>query len=282
MRRWLQLLLPLVLVLALVTPALGVEAGEQRVYDQAGLFSPGETQELEERLAEARTQLKADLVVATTDDNRGKSTRLYAADFYDEGGFGVGKDRNGVILLIDMENREAAVVTTGAMIDLLTDQRIESILDDVFGALAEEDYAQAARNYLDGVHHWAAQGLPEDGHRYDTETGKVTYPKKLKASEVLIAALLAAAAGGFACWWVARSYRKEGPEQPPYNFRNQGIMNLTAQGDQFINQTVTTRHIPRTPPPSSGGGSLGGGSPGRSSTFSGSSGRSHGGGSRKF
>lgn len=283
MRRLLHLLLALTLALSLGTAALADGAGDQRVYDQAGLFSPGEVQRLEERLAEAGAQLKADLVVATTDDAQGKATRLYAADFYDQGGFGVGRDYSGVILLIDMENREAAVVSTGKMIDLLTDQRIESILDDVFDALGDGDYAQAAHNYVDAVLRWSAQGVPEDGHRYDTETGKITYPKRLRPTEVVIAALLAAAAGAAACWGVARSYRQEGPAQPPYNFRSQAVSNLTAKGDRFLHQTVTTRHIPRTPPPSSGGGSGGGGSSsGRSSTFSGSSGRSHGGGSRKF
>lgn len=281
MRRWLSLLLVL---LAVSVPWTAALAQEQRVYDMAGLYSADEVETLEAHLAEAREELGTDIVIATTDDAQGKSAKLYAADFYDEMGFGRGSDHSGVILLIDMENREAAVVTTGGMIDVLTDQRIEDILDDVFEGLGDGDFMLAAENYIRALERWVPQGVPEDHYRYDTETGEITVPKIhfLSAAEVAVAAVLALAAGSLSCLFVYRRYKMKAGGRDRYDYRDRTVMQLSANDDRFLGRAVTTRYIP-PPPPSNGGGSGGGfSSSGGSSTFSGSSGTSHGGGSRSF
>ena len=82
-------------------------AGDQRVYDQAGLFTQAEVQELEESVAEHRKSTQMDIVIVTTDDAQGKTSQAYADDFYDYNGFGEGSDNTGILLLIDMDNRMA-------------------------------------------------------------------------------------------------------------------------------------------------------------------------------
>ena len=84
-----------------------------RVFDEAGLFSAEEVQELETRIDEVRDSQDADLAVLTVEDAQGESAESYADDFYDSHGLGVGDDASGILLSIDMDNREIYVSTTG-------------------------------------------------------------------------------------------------------------------------------------------------------------------------
>ena len=96
-----------------------------RVFDEAGLFSAEEVQELETRIDEVRDSQDADLAVLTVEDAQGESAESYADDFYDSHGLGVGDDASGILLSIDMDNREIYVSTTGYAMKVLTDARVE-------------------------------------------------------------------------------------------------------------------------------------------------------------
>lgn len=115
----------------------GAVSGQTRVFDQAGLFSETEKIQLEEEIAQCRKNTKMDVVVvsAYADD---RTAEEYADDYYDYGGFGVGKKASGVLLLYYMDGPgqsggECYISTSGTMITLLTDERIETILDDEIG-----------------------------------------------------------------------------------------------------------------------------------------------------
>ena len=102
----------LFLFFALLAPARA-DAAETRVFDQANLFTATEKQELERQIATERGKMKLDLVVVTTNEADGKSTEAYADDFYDQGGYGYGAKKSGVLYLIDMDNRRIHVSTAG-------------------------------------------------------------------------------------------------------------------------------------------------------------------------
>ena len=108
-----------------------------RVFDEAGLFSTEEVQELETRIDEVRDSQDADLAVLTVEDAQGESAESYADDFYDSHGLGVGDDASGILLSIDMDNREIYVSTTGYAMKVLTDARVEKVLDAAYDSVAD-------------------------------------------------------------------------------------------------------------------------------------------------
>ena len=69
--------------------------GEQRVFDQAGLFEDQEKKELEELIARERENIGMDLAVVTAFRQEGSSAREYADDFYDGMGLGEGREDSG-------------------------------------------------------------------------------------------------------------------------------------------------------------------------------------------
>lgn len=124
-------------------------AEEKRVYDQAGLFSADSAMLLDARVSTLTQKLEVDFIIVTTDDAQGKTPQNYADDFYDNNGFGVGDDKTGVLFLIDMDNRQVYISTSGKAIAYLTDTIIDGLLDDSVGYLKRQDYSGAASHFLD-------------------------------------------------------------------------------------------------------------------------------------
>ena len=69
--------------------------GEQRVFDQAGLFEDQEKKELEELIARERENIGMDLAVVTAFRQEGSSSRASATDFDEERGQGEDSEDNG-------------------------------------------------------------------------------------------------------------------------------------------------------------------------------------------
>ena len=149
------------------------QAGKQRVFDQAHLFSESQISTLEDSLAEFLDRYNKEAVIVTTSNTHGKSSEAYADDFYDENDFGTGSDKDGVLFLIDMDNRNIWISTSGSMIDYLEDWRIEKILDDVYPYMADSSYYSAADVFVRSTAAFVDQGIPEGHQRVDRETGKV-------------------------------------------------------------------------------------------------------------
>lgn len=278
----------LALGLVLLFTAFPVYAeGEQRVFDEAGLLTDAEIQSLEEEVARLRSEWDMDLVLVTCTDTNGKSTRDYADDYYEAGGFGT-KNYSGVLFLIDMEHRELTISTEGDMIRYLTDARIERVLDAAYEGAADADYYEAFMGGIEAMDRYVRAGIEDGQHNYDEDTGKVDYyvKRSLGWGEVLMAFIIAVIAGVIPCVNISREYGMKAEtklaERSKLAYRQSCEFAYDCQTDKLINTAVTHRIIPRQTTTSSSTRSGGHSSVGRSTTHHSSSGRSHGGGSRKF
>ena len=88
-------------------------AASPRLVDDADLLSESEETALTEKLDTASMELGFDLVVVTTFDTDGLSSRDYADDYFDYNGYGFGTNHDGALLLIDMQNRVVWLSTSG-------------------------------------------------------------------------------------------------------------------------------------------------------------------------
>lgn len=258
-------------------------AQEGDVYDDAALLTDAEIDALNEKISTLQEESGWKIYAVTTSDAGGKTATEYADDFFDThatpSSDGVPSDSvpsaDGVALLIDMDNREITISTCGIAIRYLTDDRIDAILDDAYTDVSNGSYGACMDTMLDGVERYYQKGIPEGQYNYDTETGEVSVYRTLTPVEILIAAVIAVVCGAAVYLTVLGKYRlKFGTYQ--YEFRENGRVALRVKEDRFVNQMVTHRRIPKQTE------SSGSHSSGRSSTHTGSSGSSHGGGSRKF
>lgn len=259
-------------LLASILAPFTASAEMQRVFDGASLFTAEQAASLEKAIQKQRSAFALDIVIYTTNDADGKTAQAFADDAYDAGGFGIGAGRDGLLFLIDMDNREIYLSTTGRAIDLFTDSRINAILDDAFARLPENDYFGAANSFLQGVERYAPR--PPSGQNQagttDTVPAPPTEKQGLTAGKAGLAVLGGVLAGLIFFGVVAARYRYKSP-QYAYPLREKGRLQLTETTDVFLGQHVTHRRI-QTQPKSGG----------RSSTHTSKSGVRHGGGGRKF
>lgn len=262
----------LFLWICLLMPTPVWAQGEKSVVDQADLLSAEEEQLLSQKTEELSETWKQDFVVVTTSDAEGKTSEEYADDYYDNNGY----QENGVLYLIDMDNRSVWISTSGAMIRFLTDQRIERVIDEGYEQLKSGEYADCFMKMLGQTEIFMGQGIPDNQYNYDTETGEISRYRTVTAMELVIAVIAAVAAGVIFVVLITTSYKmKHG--RYSYPFHEKGRMDLTQKEDRFINEVVTRRKIQQNN--SSGGGKSGGGG---SSIHTSGGGHSHGGGGRSF
>lgn len=291
----------LVFVICLLFP-VSAAAEEKRVFDQAGLFTEEEETELEKSAERAGIETDMTMVIVTCSDADGKTGQEYADDFYDMGGFGTGDDYSGALFLIDMDNRQLVISTSGQMIDILTDVRMDRILDEVYEAAADGKYYKAGEIFLDQAADYCMQGREPDQYFYDrdlkqnTESGaypadlqegaaEFLHSRRLSLWEIAAAAAVAGIAGLFACISVKNRYEMKTDERSISGFnlsyRSSTSFSWDPGTEQLVNQFVTQRRI-NTARSGSGGSSRPGRPGSRSTVHQSSSGRRHGGSSRRF
>ena len=132
----------------------------QYLYDYADLLTEEQEKEIQVMLYDLHNIHNGNHVIVITNDVEGKSSMDYADDFFDYNGFGP----DGSLLLINMEDREWWISTTGFMIDVLTDSDISRLGDAVTDDLKSESYYEGFREYirnlnseLDDYEYWKEQ-----------------------------------------------------------------------------------------------------------------------------
>ena len=277
-------LLPILLVLLLLPVIVLADA---QVIDDARLFSASEVARMNEIIARIEAEHQVDMVVLTTYDVPNDYSesmwhiRDYADDFYDRGGYGMGEDFSGMLILLDMNNRAIWLSTGGVMIDYITDAREEDIIDRAYSSLSYGRYGDAMITALNRVEYYMNKGRQEGSFRYDEVTGQRVsgYYNTLTTAEMGIAALAGGSVALVIFLTVNGSYNLRGSTYS-YDRAANATVHLTKDEEVFVRQF--TQRTPRHTPTNSGGSRGGGMRSGGSGVHRSSGGRSHGGGGRRF
>lgn len=269
-----------VLALALLLGlALGSALAENaRVFDRAGLLTSAQQDQVQQSAAAFEAAYGMSFVLLTSNEAHEGSTQAVADEFYTAGGFGPDEEHSGALYYIDLAQRTHWLSTTGAMIDYMTQERIENAIDRCAPLLTNGDYAAAALRMIDLLSQAVESGIPQDPYRYDVVTGQrlTARHKVITTGELTVCLGVAAMAGLAFVRAVTRRYRLKGSTYV-YDFRGQSRVEITGRQDDYL-RTTTVRT--RKPDPPSGGGGGGGGR--GSAVHTGSRGVSHGGGGGRF
>ena len=247
------------------------------VVDKLGYLSENEIQQLQTRIDEIKSTYSLDTVIVITDNTEGKDSTQYADDYYAYNDYGLDSRYSGLLMLINMDIREVAISTTGRAIDIYTDNRISSMINNVTSPLSNSNYYAACNKFIDNVITYANSGVPKGQYREERDPDlnyyNLTYLQKvarmLKLWPVYVIPLIISIAATLII-----SYSSKGKvTTTSRTYEEGGSFVLNQNTDQYIRETTTRTRIQSQ---SSGGGG------GRSSTHRGSSGRSHGGGRGRF
>ncbi len=268
----------LVLLLSVVSiePAFAAKDSIARLTDQADLLSDREEAELLQQLDEISNRQQADVVVVTIQSLEGKSPMEYADDFYDQKGYGFGDEKDGILFLISMEERDWYISTRGFGITAVTDAGLEYMSEQFLDGLTEGEYAAAFTIFAGLCDDYLTQA--KSGRPYDADH----LPKKpFAAARGLALSFGAGFLISLAVTAIMKSRLKSVHSQSAADsYVKEGSMKLTKETDLFLYRHIDRRERPKDhESPEHSGHSV---SSGGSSTHMSSSGASHGGGGGKF
>ena len=245
------------------------------VDDGAGLLTDEEASRLRSKALKLADEADLNVMLVTTEDAGGKSSQKYADWYYLDNSTG----EDGMTLLVDMDNREIYISTSGKMLYYLTDRRIDDCLDRAYRYVSNGDFAGGFEAMLDRTAYYIRTGTGADVIQ-DGETGEILWSASERKHELtplkmLLSALCGLAASAASALGVIGKYRMKFGKYK-YNFNLHNKLNLRRKQDDFVRKSVTRRRIPRNT------GSGGGGFSGGHTTTHSTGGHSFGGGGRKF
>lgn len=198
MKRLISALAAVFVMTLCLTPALGAEP-EQHVFDNADIFTDAEEAELEKRIEQFQADVQADAVILTEQDGSVNDPELRAQDFYDANGFGLGSNRSGVILYINMETRDVVACASGETKYVLLNTDLDTVIDAGYDELADGEYADSMHAMLGKatsvIKRHEVSGEYENGQY----TGAHTAPDDQPLGGYPIVFLVAAVVAGSAC-----------------------------------------------------------------------------------
>lgn len=248
-----------------------------KLYDYAGLLFDDDKMKLTKELQTLSETSGWDVVVVLIDDNEGYSSAVYADDFYDYNGF----SSDGLLLLINMDDREVYISTCGAAIHYFTDGIIDDMTYELVEPLGDGDYAAAVSLFIQQVQKTLA--APPQGQSSSVSNST---PPIYEASEeqldwedwMITSVLVSVVLGGIVVAVMAGTHNKlPNKTQTTFHYVSDGRVNMNVNRDVFINSTVHKTRIQQNNSSNSGGRSHS-----HSTVHRSSSGRMHGGGGRKF
>lgn len=260
------LLLVFLMCLILTIPAF---AKEEYVRDFAGILTEEERWELTEKLDEISRRQEMDVAVVISSDLGSYETPAECAEtFFEQGGFGYGAEKDGVLLLVSMEEHDWYIDTHGSAISAFTDAGIQYIGEQIKPDLADGNYAGAFERYADLCDEFITQayeGKPYDsGHMPKQALSVMWIFLSLAIGIVMAGAIVGSMVSGM------KSVRTQARAD---NYVKEGSFHLDRSQDLFLYHTLTRTERPKETESSGSSGS---------STHSSSSGSTHGGGGGKF
>ena len=259
------------LVMLTVLSPFPVKAAEELPFmvDNAGLLSTEDAASIESQLTDLGQKYDMHFVIVTDEDPDISSAMEVADDFFDYNGYGVGDDRSGVLLYINMSTHDVWISTRGFGITAFTDAGINYILDQLVSGLGDEAYYETFETYITLCDDFMIQAL--NGTPYDVDH-MPSEPFPWIGGLIMCMAL--GAIVGLIYGLILRGQLKSvAPNESAEDYMVKGSMHMTNSREFFLYRTVSKTARPQEN--SSGGG-------GGSTTHTSSSGATHGGGGRKF
>ena len=234
MRKWMMF------AVLLVCLALPAGAGGSALWDEAGLLSAGEAQALEARAVALAETYDFGIYLVTVPDTGGRDAYAYATALFQDWDLGYGGERNGVILLLSMAQREYALAVHGAygraaFTAYGQDKMTEAFLED-FG---NDQWYAGFSSYLDSCETYlAAAG---EGRPIGQNTDAQRHGALMKLAGAAAVGLVAAGVTLGIFWARMHTARTPGTAA---GYETQAGLQLTQQLDIFTHRTESRRVIP--------------------------------------
>ena len=231
------------------------------IFDLSDQLSYEEWAELEARAADISQRHGCGVYAAFVDDftEYGGGNDVYKTTYqlYHASELGMGADRDGIIILLSMDDRDYAMFVYGDHAEYAFDRYGQKELEDAFlGYFGDNDWYGGVSHYLDTC----------DEYLTRAEEGKPVRKNTLPMYIIVVAASCAIAGG--ICLMLKWQMKTVHQKAEANEYVAAGGLNLTKQYDRYTHTTETRRKIHDDSDSDSGTSSCsGGGGSGRSGKF---------------
>ena len=237
------LFLLLVLCIGMAVPAFAAQL--PRLVDEAGLLSAQEAESLNAYLDEISERLGFDVVIATVNSLSGMDPERAAEVIYDEGGYGFGTEHDGVLLLVNMGERDWVITSTGWGRQAINEDARARLSDAFLGDLSAGNYNAAFSTFAGGVNGLVSQA--QNGSYYRTP-----FPA---ARAIVVALIVGVLVALIVISSMKRKLKSVAFRSEAADYIRSGSLELTQSGERFLYHNVV-----RTPKPQNDSASRGGSS----------------------
>ncbi len=226
-----------------------------RFADHVGLLSREQAEALTEKLDEISIRNRFDTVIAVVRSLDYRDAQLYAADYFEQNGYGFGEDIDGCILLLAMESRDFGFSSFGFGLRVFTQSGQEYLDELILPDLKNDRYFEAFMAFADAVDDFVSKA--ESGEPYDEgnipQSAAETMKYRLYGGIIAIVLALIIALIVTGIW--RRQLISVRKENLAHEYIRNDSMVLTDQRDIFLH-----RHVQKIRRAESSGSSRGGGS----------------------
>ena len=221
-RKLLSMLFVAVLCLSFAVSAFAASGAD--IYDEADLLSTQEETQLAEKLSEIGEEFDAQIVIMTVSSANG-NIDAYIEEMFDGMNMGYGEKRDGVLLLVCMDDREYRILSNGYAGEAIGPSQIDAIGDAIASDLSDGAYADAFSTFADQCAYYL------DGYLNG-------FP--FRFGKNLIIALIIGMVAGVAVALVLKKQLKSVRQQKQANvYIKSGSMQITASRDLFLYREVS-------------------------------------------
>ena len=213
-----------VVVLCLSLTVSTFAASGADIYDEADLLTTQEETQLAGKLSEISEEFDAQIVVMTVSSTVG-NIDAYIEEQYDSMNMGYGENRDGVLLLVRMDDREYRILSNGYAGEAIGPSQIDAIGDAIVSDLSDGAYADAFSTFADQCAYYL------DGYLNG-------FP--FNVGKNLIVALIVGVVAGIVVAFVLKKQLKSVRQQKQANvYIKSGSMQITTRRDLFLYREVS-------------------------------------------
>ena len=131
-----------------------------RLYDEYGVLSADEYNTVLEALNVVSDRFQVDTSIAVVNSIAADGyddIAAYADDLFDAYGYGTGENKDGILFVVAMEERQWALSTHGLAIQYVTDKGNEYLQEQFLSFLSNGDYERAFLAYAEGCDYLYAE-----------------------------------------------------------------------------------------------------------------------------
>lgn len=218
------------MIMMLVLP---VNASHAPIVDEAGYLNDSEKEELSQKLDEISKAYDFDVSVVIEEYQSYDSAMESADNFYDNNGYGVGEDNDGLMLYLSKEPREYHFVTCGYGLTAFNGYGLTYLEDEVVPYLQNNEYYEAINAFADAADALLEMAVTGEPYGYGEDTKDLRTGIVITAIAIPLIVAIAMTASK------SKKMNNVGKQTRAKNYIKDGSMNVDMSRDIYMYSTVS-------------------------------------------